>query len=443
MVSTLIETIKDQAYPLQGIKSDFDQLLDRARDADIVLLGESTHGTSEFYELRAEISKRLIEEANFSAIALEGDWPDIYRVNRYIQNDGSDSSVLTALDDLQKFPSWIWRNKEFAGFLDWLHHHNLSKTMGIKVGVYGLDLYSLYGSMAAVLNYLHRVDPAAAEAARAHYSEFPSFGDGGNSYSFADLVEVPNSCIEGAIKEVSEIQRNRYTNLKQRGLLPIDAQFSAEQNAQIIARAEEYYRQLFISKNSEWNLRETHMCGTLYRILKHLELSQKARPKIIVWAHNAHIGDARNHEMLRRQELSMGQMLRENPSIKTISIGFTTSTGTVAAASYWQGEVTMRALPAPHPESIEAAFSATGLDRFILFFEHPKTAWYPLCEEMLERSIGAIYIPEIEGSRYYARARLALQFDGVLHVDYSKAVTPLESVFRSSKELPETFPSGL
>jgi erythromycin esterase-like protein len=231
--------------------------------------------------------------------------------------------------------------------------------------------------MASVLNYLQKVDAAAADTARGRYSEFPGFSGGGNSYNFADLMEVPDSCIEGAIKEALEIQLNRYTYLAQQGLLPTDAQFSAEQNAYIIARAEEYYRRMFSSQNSAWNLRETHMCDTLYRLLKHLETSRKTRPKIIVWAHNTHIGDARNHEMARNQELSIGQLLRENPSIKTLHIGFTTSTGTVAAASYWQGEVSMRALPAPKPDSVEAIFSSTGLERFLLYFRDPLVAWSP------------------------------------------------------------------
>lgn len=327
--------IQRSVQPLAGAPHDYDPLLKLIGDARYVLLGEATHGTHEFYSARAEITRRLVREKGFTVIAWEADWPDTLRVNRYIRGRSNDSSPGEALADFKRFPSWMWRNAEAAEFIRWLRSHNEELAPGTaKTGVYGLDLYSLHTSVAAVIEYLERTQPEAAQEARRRYSCFEGFGDDPQIYGMTAGLDRSLSCEEEVVTQLLELQRRGSELLSHDGRLAADELFFAEQNAIVARNAEQYYRAMYRGRPNTWNLRDKHMVETLDRLLDHLG-AHGEHPKAVVWAHNSHLGDARETSMGNRGEWNVGQLVREWHPGESALVGFSTFSGTVTAASDW------------------------------------------------------------------------------------------------------------
>ncbi|WP_349238603.1 erythromycin esterase family protein [Bosea sp. F3-2] len=332
---------------LSGGVSDYDGLLDLIGEARFVLLGEASHGTHEFYEERARITHRLIEEKGFTAVAVEADWPDAYRVNRYAQITSEDLDAGEALSDFRRFPTWMWRNKVVVDFIEWLRRHN-EVLVGneTRAGFYGLDLYALHGSMKAVLRYLDKVDPTAAETARQRYACFDHFGPDPQSYGFIAGNEVEKSWQDAVVAQLVEMLKRRAVGAQPQEGADEDDLFAAQQNARLVKNAEAYYRAMFLAPESTWNLRDRHMAETFEALAAHLGRGARA-PKIVVWAHNSHLGDARATERSRIGEINLGQLVREAHEHEAFLVGFTTYRGTVTAASEWA--VSRSAKPSGQP----------------------------------------------------------------------------------------------
>jgi erythromycin esterase-like protein len=345
------ETLRHAALALD--LDDFDPafLTRLIGDARIVMLGESTHGTHEFYRLRAQITRRLVEERGFTTVAIEGDWPDAYRVNRYVRGVGDDGSADEALSGFRRFPTWMWRNTEMIELVDWLHTCNSGHEARDQAGFYGLDLYSLHASRAAVLDFLDQVDPEGADRARARYACFDHFGQDTQGYGYATAFGLAESCEQQAVQQLVELQRRAGELTARDGRLPEDEFFFAEQNARLVPNAEAYYRSMFRGRISSWNLRDRHMADTLDAIIAHFD-ARGIATKAIVWAHNSHVGDARATEMGKRGEWNIGQLARERHRSKVALIGFTTYTGTVTAARDWTAGWEAGDSPATYPFSV-------------------------------------------------------------------------------------------
>jgi erythromycin esterase-like protein len=443
-MSTLPNRIRKTAESLIGSPSDYDSLLETVGDARFVLLGEASHGTHEFYRERAQISKRLIVERGFRAVALEADWPDAYRVNTFVRGAGQDADGAEALTGFKRFPQWMWRNADVLDFVGWLREHNDEQTLDrLKCGFYGLDLYSLHASIEAVLDYLKKVDPEAARRARHHYSCFDHFDRNTETYGWVAGLGVAPTCEEEVVNELTALRRNAMAYLQRDGQVAADAYFCAEQNALIVRDAERYYRTMFRREHSSWNQRDKHMMNSLVALADHLG-QQRAPAKVIVWAHNSHLGDARATQMHQRGELNLGQLVRERFGNEAVLIGFTTYAGTVTAASDWDGPAERKVVRPALEGSYENVFHQTQHPRFWLDFKkHPELAAL-LRAARLERAIGVIYRPETERASHYFTARLPDQFDGVLHFDHTRAVEPLERCAAwQTGEIEETFPSGI
>ena len=448
MPNSLVDVISEKAEALVGAHDDFNSVIDLIGDARFVLIGEASHGTHEFYRIRAQISKLLIAQHGFNAVAVEADWPDAYRVNRFVRNAGSDIDSVEALDGFRRFPQWMWRNADVLDFVGWLREHNDQQTFeDRKCGFYGLDLYSLHASIEAVLGYLSKVDPEAAKRARHHYSCFEQFGEKIETYGYATGFGMTPSCESAVIRELVALRQKEMQYLQRDGQVAADAYFCAEQNALVVRNAEEYYRNMFRREVSSWNLRDTHMMESLLRLAIHLSNQPRKRSgpaKIIVWAHNSHLGDARATQMSERGELNLGQLVREHFGKEAVSIGFTTYNGTVTAASDWDGPAERKNVRPAHPESYEALFHDVDIPNFFLNLRDDVDLASRLRSERLERAIGVIYRPETELMSHYFHARLSDQFDAILHYDHTRAVEPLErSVEWQTGEVEETFPSGL
>jgi erythromycin esterase-like protein/predicted phosphoribosyltransferase len=438
--SALITALRETAYPLTGSDGDYEPLIDRIGEARFGLLGEASHGTHEFYSERAEITKRLITEKNFMAVAVEADWPDAYRVNRYVRGMSDDVDAVEALADFRRFPTWMWRNTVVVEFIVWLRAHNDALPPGAaKVGFYGLDLYSLHASMKAVLRYLEKVDPEAAKRARDRYSCFDHVGADTQSYGLMTRLNLSRSCEEEVLGQLVELQR-RAGDYARGGQLAEDEAFYAEQNARLVKNAEAYYRSVFLEEASSWNLRDQHMAETLDALVSHLDRKGN-RAKVAVWEHNSHLGDARATDRSQRGELNVGQLVREKYGNDAVLIGFTTHHGTVTAASDWDQPAERKRVRPALAGSYEALFHAARPDRFLLISNDSDSLEEQLRAHRLERAIGVIYRPETERQSHYFRARLADQFDVVLHFDETRAVEPIETTAQWEKgELPETFP---
>lgn len=417
-------------------------------DAHIVLIGESSHGTHEFYESRAAITKWLIEEKGFSAVAAEADWPDAYRVNRYVRGLGSDSSAVEALSGFERFPAWMWRNVVVRDFVDWLHARNArGRSDGRpQAGFYGLDLYSLHRSMQEVIGYLENVDPAAAARARDRYACFDHTSvDDGQAYGYAAAFGAGLSCERQAIEQLVEMQRNAIDYARRDGLLAEDDAFYAQQNAQTVRNAEVYYRAMFSGRVTSWNLRDQHMAHTLQALLDHLSRQQKPNPaRIVVWAHNSHVGDARATEVGGDGQLTLGQLVRERYGDDCRLIGFTTYSGTVTAASEWGGIAERKTVRRALNGSVEELFHETGRSDFLVSPMLSRAAAAPLDVVRLGRAIGVIYLPDTERQSHYYHVRPSEQFDAIIHVDKTRALEPLEVTSHwVAGETPETYPTGL
>ncbi|EFG75872.1 phosphoribosyl transferase domain protein [Mycobacterium parascrofulaceum ATCC BAA-614] len=417
-------------------------------DARIVLIGESSHGTHEFYEARAEITKWLIEEKGFCAVAAEADWPDAYRVNRYVRGLGDDTGADEALSGFERFPAWMWRNTVVRDFVEWLRTRNRQHENNgqRQAGFYGLDLYSLHRSMHEVISYLDKVDPRAAARARQRYACFDhASADDGQAYGFSAAFGAGPSCEQEAIDQLVDMQRNELAYARRDGLLAEDELFYAHQNAQTVHNAEVYYRAMFSGRVTSWNLRDKHMAQTLDALLQHLDRHQDVpSARIVVWAHNSHVGDARATEVWADGQLTLGQLVRQRRGDEARLIGFSTYTGTVTAASDWGGIAERKVVRPALNGSIEELLHETGRSEFLVSAHISPGASEPLSAVRLGRAIGVIYRPETERQSHYFHVRPADQFDAMIHIDRTRALEPLEvTSLWIAGETPETYPSGL
>jgi erythromycin esterase-like protein/predicted phosphoribosyltransferase len=421
----------------------YDELVKAIGSARLVLIGEASHGTHEFYRERAFITERLIAEAGFSAVAVEADWPDAYRVNRYVRGASDDANAVQALSDFSRFPAWMWRNTDVVAFVEWLRAHNDTQPIDRRAGFYGIDLYSMRTSMQAALAYLSRVDPEAATIARAEYACFDHFGDEPPSYGLATTSGWAPSREQQIVMQLVDLQRLRADYASRDGRLARDDYFYAEQNARLVRNAELYYRAMFRGRTEWWNLRDRHMADTIEELLRFVE-QRWAPAKIVIWAHNSHLGDARATEMREYGELNVGQLVRERHRADSVSVGFTTYSGTVTAASDWDAPAERKTVRPALPHSYEQLFHETGTPRFLLPLRDDKALADALTSPRLERAIGVVYKPETERGSHYFQAHLARQFDYVLHFDETTALEPLERTAAwTAGEPAETYPSGL
>jgi erythromycin esterase-like protein len=435
--------VKDAAQRLSGSTNDYDSLLAFVANARLCLLGEATHGTHEFYRERAEITKRLIKERGFTAVAVEADWPDAFRVNRYVRGLSDDANANEALGGFKRFPTWMWRNTVVVDFVEWLRDYNASLPASApKVGLYGLDLYSLYSSIEAVLSYLTTIDPEAAKRARYRYACFEHFSEDTQAYGYAATFGLTESCEREVIEQLVELRRRAADYASRDGRVAQDEFFFVEQNARLVLNAERYYRTMFQGRIESWNLRDRHMAETLEALIGHLN-AQGQTAKVAVWEHNSHLGDARATYMADYGELNVGQLVRERYANEAVLIGFTTYSGTVTAASDWDGPAERKRVRRALRDSYEDLFHQQALGNFLITLKDGPAA-RALRHPRLERAIGVIYLPQTERQSHYFDARLSDQFDAVIHFDETQALEPLErEALWESGEPPETFPTGV
>jgi erythromycin esterase-like protein len=425
-----------------GDAGDYDDLVESVGGRRVVLIGEASHGTHEFYRERARITRRLVDECGFTAVAVEGDWPDAYRVNRYVMGMSNDRDADAALSDFRRFPAWMWRNRDVLHFVQWMRARNDSqRDPTTRVRFYGLDLYSLGASIEAVIAYLDRVDPEEARRARERYSCFDHVGGEGQAYGFALAYQGAIPCENEVVAQLLELRARSDAYLRRDGWVAEDELFFAEQNARVVRDAEEYYQQMYRAEVSSWNLRDRHMAATLDALLAHLD-RRHPHTKVVVWEHNSHVGDARATDMGRQGELNVGQLARQRYGHDCALVGFTTYDGEVTAATDW-GEPALRRRVRPAlADSYEAVLHHVGMPSYWFATDDVATREL-LGEPRLERAIGVIYRPETERRSHYLRARLCDQFDAVIHLDRTRALEPLERSARWDRgEPPETYPSG-
>jgi len=429
----LVEAIGEAAESFEEIDSaELAPLIERIGDARVVLLGEASHGTSEFYRMRERITRELIGKKGFRFIGIEGDWPDAARVDHYVRHMEYPASEWTAF---ARFPVWMWRNTEVRGFVDWLRSHNAELAPGHRVAFYGLDLYSLYGSIRSVLSYLDEVDPEAARTARERYGCLTPWQSDPATYGRAAISGVYRSCEDEVAGMLADILR------KHREYPAFDGErfMDAVQNARLIANAERYYRVMYHGSRASWNLRDSHMFETLKDLLAYHGEGAKA----IVWAHNSHIGDASATEMSARGEYNIGELCRKEFGQAAYAIGFGTDSGTVAAASNWDAPMEIKTVQPSNPASYESLCHRTGKGGFLLPLRGPASPELreALTKPRLERAIGVIYRPETELASHYFQAVLPRQFDEYIWIDRTQAVVPLEAA--ELEGLPDTYPFGL
>ena len=424
------------AEPFDDIDDDFAALFDRFAERRVILLGEASHGTADFYRARAAITRRLVSRHGFGIIACEADWPDMAVLDRRVRGR---AGPAPAEPPFQRFPRWMWRNTDFAALVDWLQRENADRTPDERAGVFGLDLYSLAGSIQAVLGYLDRHDPEAAGIARRRYGCLTPWAEEPAHYGSAVLRQRYGSCEEAVVAQCREIL--------QRGMDgDPEGYLDAAQNARLISAAERYYRVMYQGGAASWNLRDRHMFETLQQILE----ARGPGARAVVWAHNSHIGDARATAMGRSMdELNLGQLCRERFGDEAALIGFGTAAGTVAAAADWGDEMEVMAVRPSLPGSWEALCHATGIPRFLADFGRAGDLRDSLSRDLLERFIGVIYRPESERASHYMKADLPHQFDAWVWIDRSAALTPTshggdaDPAAKTDPEDAETFPSGL
>ena len=418
-------------------------MVERIGARRLVLIGEASHGSHDFYQERARLTRRLVEELGFNAVAIEGDWPDAYRVNRYVTGLSHDADADESLESFRRFPTWMWRNQEVRAFVEWLRTHNRASSDPTSMTrFYGLDLYSLRASIEEVVDYLEVGDPDEALRARERYSCFDHVGGEGQEYGFALARGVADPCEDAVVAQLVELRVRSEFYLRRDGMAAEDEQFCAEQNARLVHDAEEYYRQMYRADVSSWNLRDRHMARTLDSLITHLD-QHGAPAKVVVWAHNSHVGDARATSMGERGELNIGQLARERYGDEAVLIGFSTYSGHVTAASDWGGPTERKRIRPARHDSHEGMLHALELPRYWLETEGLADD-EDLARVRLERAIGVIYRPETELQSHYFAADLTRQFDVMIHLDHTQALEPLElSALWDRGEPPETFPTGL
>jgi erythromycin esterase-like protein len=422
--------VRAAAEPLPDIDDPaFAEAIDRFGDARIVLLGEASHGTSEFYRARAAITRRLIERHGFTMVAVEADWPDAAVIDRHVRQRPAGELE----PPFQRFPTWMWRNREFYDFVGWLRAHNAALPMGERVSFHGLDLYSLGGSIRAVIDYLDRTDPEAAAIARERYGCLAPWRDAPERYGRLAISEGYARCEKAVVGMLRELLERQAALIGNDG----DDFLDATQNARLVANAEAYYRAMYYSSAESWNLRDEHMFDTL-----DLMLRTKEGAKAVVWAHNSHIGDARVTDMgMERDELNLGQLARERYGEEARLIGFGTHTGTVAAADDWDAPMKIKRVNPSRPDSYERVCHDAGIARFLLDLRPEREVREALLEPRLERFIGVIYRPDTERWSHYSNAVLPEQFDAFIWFDETEAVTPLAGPEKQGGD--ETWPFGL
>ncbi len=429
--------IREAAEPIDEIKPGHaDALVSRAANARVVLIGEATHGTSEFYRMRALITRELIQRHGFNFVAAEADWPDAARIDAYVLGDPPRSRV--EFTPFSRFPTWMWRNDEVHEFVAWLRSWNLARSeRASRAGFHGLDLYSMFTSIAVVLDYLDDVDPGAARVARARYGTLTPWQRDPAAYGRAVLVGKYESSEREVVSMLRDLLEKRLDYAAKDG----ERFFDAAQNARVVADAEGYYRAMYYGSAASWNLRDSHMFDTLQALLDFYGPGSRG----IVWAHNSHVGNAVATEMGARGEWNIGQLCRKAFGEDAYIIGFGTDHGTVAAASDWDEPMQrMRVRPA-HPESYESLCHASERPAFVLHLRDPRRPAVrdELLPPRLERAIGVVYRPETERASHYFHAVLPGQFDELVWFDETRAVTPLEAKVTASAGLPETYPFGL
>jgi len=418
-----LEVLRGEALRLGDSPHDYDALLESVGGRSLVLLGEATHGTQEFYRMRADITLRLIAEQSFDAVAVEADWPDAYRMNLFVRGEGRDADAASAFGDFQRFPRWMWRNEEVLRFAGALHELNLERPPERRAGFYGMDMYSLYRSAEAVVDYLSTVDEEQAAIARRQYAALDHVRDP-QRYGYEAVYGLRPDCRQAVRERLLTLWKRAPEYLSRDGRGAADAFFFAERNASVVASAESYYRAMFGSRAESWNLRDQHMVDTLLALQAHLR-AQGGAGRIVVWAHNSHLGDARATEMSYAGELNVGQLVRQRVGEgAAMLVGFTTYTGTVTAAYEWDGEAECRDVLPARADSYESLFRDTRLDRFYLPLQGE--AARVLQTPMRERAIGVLYRPDTELQSHYFMASLPAQFDAVFHLDETHAVQPLD-----------------
>lgn len=456
---SLVNSVKRAAFSWEGksMTAVYDNILEGIGNAKVVMIGEASHGTEEFYYHRAEITKRLIEDKGFSCVCVEGDWPDCYLINNYVKGK---AGLKESFSKFTRFPLWMWRNHQTIKFARWLKDHNSALENDTKkVGFYGLDLYSLHSSMHEVLKYLQEHDPAAAKKARERYACFDHFSGDAQEYGMETCYGMKKSCENEVVTQLTDMRLAYAKSLKENHDLNKENEyFSALTNAIVVKDSEEYYRGMFTNKNT-WNMRDSHMTETLDSILKHITAvkqqdKDQSMAKAVVWAHNSHLGDSSFTDSRRIGQKNVGQYVRAKYGLEsTFNIGFSTYSGTVTAASEWsEPGVTMKVRPSD-PETWEYAFHQTGIPNFHLRFRaNPSTKGLTLEEKnlvedikdqnLLERAIGVIYRPRTERMSHLFTANVCKQFDCMIHIDYTNALKKIDEGIgeRSHEDMAETFP---
>lgn len=435
----LLTELEQAAIPLSQERPQYTRLLAEIGDKRIVLLGEATHGTHEFYQTRIEITKQLIKQKGFMAVAIEGDWPDVYHMNRYLLGELDKAEREKALAGFNRFPRWMWRNTTLLPFLSWLREHNDPLPLEKKVGMYGLDLYSLYSSIQAVLNYLEKTDPQAAQQARARYNCLAHYASSPQEYGYMVAKGLKHHCAKEVSAQLLELQNRILKQVKNNEHTKVDKQFYVLQNARLVKNAEAYYRVLFEGRASAWNIRAQHMMETLNNLIHHLETRYHQPAKVIVWAHNSHLGDARATEMSDQGKFNIGQLAKENYPEDVFSLGFSTYEGTVTAASDWGGMPECKRVNPALPESYEDLFHQVPHNDFLLLLTENELSCHKLTPYRLQRAIGVIYIPEAERRSHYFFTRLPQQFDAIIHIDQTTAVEPLDKPLEWQRQTVQSF----
>ncbi|MEE4161493.1 MAG: protein-L-isoaspartate(D-aspartate) O-methyltransferase [Woeseiaceae bacterium] len=432
----LLPRIADASEPFQSIDTaDLEPLLERIGDAGVVLIGEASHGTSEFYRMRDRITRALIEQKGFRFVAIEGDWPDAARIDHYVRHFEYPPTEWTAF---ARFPTWMWRNQEVRTFVDWLREHNTHLPDDRRVAFHGLDLYSMYSSIRAVLRYLDDVDPETAALARERYACLTPWQPDPATYGRMATSGTLSDCESEVLQILLELHRKHTEYAEKDGERFLDA----VQNARLVANAERYYRRMYQGSHESWNLRDTYMFETL-NTLRHYYAEAGADAKAIVWAHNSHVGDATATEMSARGETNLGKLARAEWGDDVYIIGFGTDSGTVAAASDWDGPMQVKTVLPGRTDSYEGLFHNVGLPGFLLGLKDLKSdvLRWNLAQRRLQRAIGVIYRPETERTSHYFGASLPQQFDEYIWIDRTSAVTPFDTT--ELEDFPDTYPFGL
>lgn len=440
-----------KTYSLKNTK-DLDRLLEQIGDSKIVLLGEASHGTHEYYQWRVEISKRLIEEKGFNFIAVEGDWPDCYKVNKYVKGyPDAGPRAYEVLLSFNRWPTWMWANIEMVYFVEWLKQLNSERPEHKKVGFYGLDVYSLWDSLDEIVSYLQKVDPRAVESAKKAYECFEPFAQDVERYALTTAF-VPGSCEKEVVKMLVSL-RKQLTLYKDKGKEEL---FNAEQNVQVVVNAEKYYRTMLRGDAQSWNIRDAAMVQTLERLFDLYEdiLEKRSKPsdfersdmwprraKGIVWAHNTHLGDARATDMKDTGMVNLGQLVRQKHGKIVFSVGQGAYEGSVIASREWGSQMKKMSVPKVIKGSWEDLFHQTGKDDQLILWKKPE-----LIKEMLQsrglRAIGVVYHPEHESSNYVPTV-LPEAFDAFLYFEKTEALRPLHLKIKGDRDFPETFPDAV